>query len=38
MSPTNGELPVDAVYGEIDTNLTGALVIPDNNILILYLV
>jgi hypothetical protein len=29
MSPTNGELPVDAVYGEIDTNLTGALVIPE---------
>jgi hypothetical protein len=29
MSPTNGKLPVDAVYGEIDTNLTGALVIPE---------
>jgi hypothetical protein len=29
MSPTNGELPEDAVYGEIDTNLTGALVIPE---------
>ena len=31
MSPTNGPLPKDFVYGDIDTNLTGALVIPDNN-------
>jgi hypothetical protein len=31
MSPTNGPLPKDFVDGEIDTNLTGALVIPDNN-------
>jgi hypothetical protein len=31
MSPTNGPLPKDFIYGDIDTNLTGALVIPDNN-------
>jgi hypothetical protein len=29
MSSTNGPLPKDSVYGDIDTNLTGALVIPN---------
>jgi len=30
MYPTNGPLPKDAVFGAIDTERTGALVIPDN--------
>jgi len=28
MSPTNGKLPSDAIFGDIDTELTGALIIP----------